>query len=71
MRTHIESQVFAHIGYGCKYFLLVRFFSNMAKVGTNEPVNRGMLNEVVEAILNGMERMFAKCFDLITTDLIS
>jgi cell division protein FtsB len=32
----------------------------MKKVDSKEPVNRGVLDEAVDAILKGMERMFAE-----------
>lgn len=44
----------------------------MKKVDSKEPVNRGMLDEAVDAILKGMERMFAgqeKRFDKVDTRL--
>ena len=31
--------------------------STMRKVGPKEPVNRGMLDEAVQAILEGMDKM--------------
>lgn len=44
----------------------------MRRVDTKEPVNRGMLDEAVDAILKGMESMFAgqdKRFDKIESGL--